>query len=59
MPEKEKTSQKRQLLKRHTFIQASDMVFWNLTADLMPSSVSVTLSPARDLEASLFKETTF
>lgn len=32
------------VLLRPTLSQASDMVFWNLTADLMPSKTKVTLS---------------
>lgn len=40
-----------------TFSQASDMVFWNLTVDFMPSKINATLSwllPAAGFEAGLF-----
>lgn len=37
-------SYKRHVTKSSTFSHASDRVFWNLTADLIPSNTSLTLS---------------
>lgn len=45
-----------------TLSQASDIVFWNRTADLMPSSTNVTLSwllPADGVAADLLQDRTY
>lgn len=44
-----------------TLIQASDIVFWNRTADLMPSKINVMLSwllPAAGVEVDLLQNQT-